>query len=173
MNKSILITGVAGSGKTTLSSELQKLGYKSYDMEDIDGLFRMFNKKTGRVVKDWTNNNLKVTKQHRWTCNKNKLKQIIKDNSRGIVFYCGTGSNLDDLIPLFDKIFLLKASPKVLRERLTKRTTNSFGHTSEVQKWIFGWKDNWESHMIGKKAIVINADQKLRKIATDIINLAG
>jgi len=170
MNKSILITGVAGSGKTTLSDKLNKLGYKSFDIENINGLFAMFNKRTGEAVKDWTNNDLESTKQHKWICDKNKLEKIIKDNSQGITFYCGIGSNLEELIPLFNQILLLKVSPDVLRERLSKRTHNSFGRTVEVQDWIFSWKDKWENDMKEKGAIIINADQDLEKIAADIID---
>lgn len=93
----------------------------------------------------------------------------MRKNSKGIVFYCGTASNLDDLLPLFDKIFLLKVSQKVLRQRLSTRTSNEFGRTSEVQKWVFSWKKWWEDYMKEKGATVINASRSLREIATDII----
>ena len=44
MKESILITGIAGSGKTTLSKKLKKAGYKTHDFEDGYALFTMFNK---------------------------------------------------------------------------------------------------------------------------------
>lgn len=50
MNKSILVTGVAGSGKSAISSELKKFGYKSYDIESIKGLFLMVDKKRERLA---------------------------------------------------------------------------------------------------------------------------
>ncbi len=169
MNKSILITGVAGSGKSAVCKELKKLGYKAYDIEGIAGLFKMVDKKTGKPAKNYDNYNLESVKQADWICNKKKLQQLMLKNSKGIVFYCGTASNLDDLLPLFDKIFLLKISQKVLRKRLSKRTSNDFGRTSEVQRWIFSWKKWWEDHMREKGAIVIDANHPLQKIATDII----
>ena len=169
MNKSILITGVAGTGKSAICDELNKLGYKAFSIEDIDGLFKMVDKKTGKPFKNFDNDNLELVKQTDWICDKKKLQQLIRKNSNGIVFYCGTASNLDDLLPLFDKIFLLKVSQKVLRERLNTRTSNDFGRTSEVQKWVFGWKKWWEDHMIEKGAITIDANRSLKEIATDII----
>lgn len=169
MNKSILITGVAGSGKSAVCDELKKLGHKAYGIENIDGLFAMVNKKTGKIAEDHNNDDLESVKQHDWICDKNKLQRLIRKNSKGIVFYCGTAFNLDDLLPLFDKIFLLKVSQKVIRKRLSTRTSNGFGRTSEVQRWIFSWKKLWEDHMREKGAIVIDANRGLREIATDIV----
>lgn len=169
MNKSILITGVAGTGKSAVCDELNKLGYKALGIEDIDGLFTMVHKKTVKPFKNYDNDNLELVKQADWICDKKKLQRLMRKNSKGIVFYCGTASNLDDLLPLFDKIFLLKVSSKVLRQRLSTRTSNDFGRTAEVQKWVFTWKKWWEDHMIEKGAITINASRSLRKIANDII----
>lgn len=169
MNKSILITGVAGSGKSSVCEELRKRGYKAYDIENIHGLFNMVHKKTGKIADKYDNDNLEWVKQHDWICNKNKLQELVGKNAKGIVFYCGTASNLDELLFLFDKIFLLKVSPKILRERLNTRKSNDFGRTSEVQEWILEWKDWWENHMREKGAIIIDANQDIQEITTDII----
>jgi len=169
MDKAILITGVAGSGKSTLCDELNKLGYKTFGIEDIEGLFQMIDKKTGKALKAWDNDNLELVKDLGWVCNKKKLQRLMLKNSKGIVFYCGIASNLDDLLPLFDRVFLLKASQKLIRERLTTRTNNDYGRTPEIQKWIFGWKKQWENRMIDKGAIVINAGLPLGEKAKIII----
>lgn len=169
MNKSILITGVAGTGKSAVCDELNKLGYKALGIENIDGLFSMVNKKTGKPFKDYNNDDLEKVKQSDWICDKKKLQRLMSKNSNGIVFYNGTASNLDDLIPLFDKIFLLKVSEKVLRERLSNRTSNDFARTTEVQKWVFSWKSWWENNMREKGAIVIDASRSLREVVNDII----
>ena len=140
MNKSILITGIAGSGKSAVCDKLNKLGYKAYGIENIEGLFTMIDKKTCKPFKDYDNDNLELVKQSDWICDKNRLQRLMSKNSKGIVFYCGVASNLNDLLSLFDKIFLLKVSQRVLRERLSTRTSNDFGRTYEVQKWIFSWR---------------------------------
>ena len=169
MNKSILITGVAGTGKSAVCDELNKLGYTALDIEDINGLFTMVHKKTGKPFKDYDNYDFEKVKQADWICDKKKLQYLMRKNSKGIVFYCGTASNLDDLLPLFDKIFLLKVSQRQLRERLSTRTSNDFGRTTEVQKWVFSWKKWWENHMIEKGSIVIDASRSLREVVEDII----
>jgi len=140
LHKSILITGVAGSGKSAVCKELKKLGYPAYDVESVGGLFKMVDRKTGRKTTNYDNDSLESVKQHDWMCNKKKLKQLIKSNSKAVVFYCGTASNLDEVLSLFDKIFLLKVSSKILCERLNTCTSNKFGRTFELQKWILSWK---------------------------------
>ncbi|MBU3896592.1 MAG: AAA family ATPase [Nanoarchaeota archaeon] len=168
MNRSILITGVAGSGKSAICKELKKLSYKAHDIENIRGLFTMIDKTTGKPTKDYDNYDFKKVKKHDWVCDKKKLKRLIKKNS-GLVFYCGIGSNTIDIIPFFDKVFLLKANRKNTCERLTKRTSNDFGRTAEVQKWIFTWKKWWEDKMIKRGAIVINANRDIKEITSNII----
>jgi|SRR3989344_5185845 len=169
MKKSILITGIAGSGKSTVCDKLREKGYKAYGIEDMKGFFTMINKKNGRKFHDYDNGNLKSVKQGNWICNIRKLQQLIGKNKGGIVFYCGTSFNLDELLPLFDKIFLLKANQKVLRQRLSKRQSSDYGCTPDVQKWIFSWKKRWEAYYIKKGAIPINASKNLNKVVDEIL----
>ena len=166
--KSILITGITGSGKSAVCGELKKRGYKAYDIEVMKGLFNLVDKKTGIIVNGYDNKNLEWVKRYVWVCNRKKLQNLVRKN-KDTVFYCGTAGNLDELLSLFGRIFLLKVSPKILRKRLSTRKSNDYGRTPEVQDWIIEWKDWWESHMIEKGAIVINADRNLEEVTTDIL----
>ena len=167
--KSVLITGIAGSGKSVICSELKNRGYQTYDIEDIDGLFAMVNKRTGKIAEDHDNDDLKSVKQSDWICDKEKLRVLLNECSKGPCFYCGTAANIDDLLPLFDRVFLLIASPEMTRKRLSTRKSKDFGNTPEVQEWVLSWKDWWENHMKEKDAVIINADQKVDVVAENII----
>jgi len=164
----ILITGIPGSGKSAVHDELVKQGYSSFSIEDMEGFCAMYDKKTGEKV-EHDNESLEECKQHDWNCDINKLKNFMKKQT-GTVFYEAVLSNFDELIPLFDKVFLLKISPKVLCQRLTDRTSNDFGRTKEVQDWVLEWKDKWESKMIKKGVIEIDATQKIEKVVDDILD---
>lgn len=169
MKKSILVIGVAGSGKSSVSKKLNDLGYKAYDIEEIDGLFKTINKNTGEVYEDFENNDLEKVKNTDWKCDLKKLQEIIKNETSNIAFYCGTASNWEDLIGLFDKITLLKASPEVIERRLSTRSVKDFGGTKEVRDWALEWK-NWLEEEIGKKgAIIIDANDNPEKVAKEII----
>lgn len=169
MNKSILITGVPGSGKSSIVNELNKRGYKAYDIESIRGLFANVDKETGKVIRNHSDNDLEQVKRRDWVCNKKKLRKLLSRNKTGVVFYSGTASNIDELLPLFDKVFLLKASRETIRRRLSKRTSKSFGNNPEIRKWVLSWKGWWENHMRRRGAVTINANHSVQKIATDIL----
>lgn len=55
MKKRILITGIAGSGKSTVCQQLSSMGYESHGIEDIEGMFEMYHKGTIDVFKDYDN----------------------------------------------------------------------------------------------------------------------
>ena len=169
-HKSILVTGVAGSGKSAVCGELSGMGYKAFDIERVDGLFAMTKKSTSeKVVGRFDHHNLDNWVDHAWTCDIDKMEKLINENGSGLVFYCGTGTNIDDVIPLFDKTILLVASEDVTKHRLTHRTSNDFGRSPEVQNWIFSWKENLENHIKSLGAVVVNADQDLHSVADEIV----
>ena len=95
MNKSILVTGISGTGKSTIANELNNQGYKAISIEDIEGLCTIINKKTGKPFKNFDINNIEMIKQSDWICNKKKLQLIILKNYKVIVFYCGSSSTFD------------------------------------------------------------------------------
>ncbi len=168
--KNILVTGISGTGKSALCEELKKMGYPAYDLEMIKGLFDMFEKSTGkRVTYYFDNNKLEEMEKYSWLCDIPKLKQLLKDNAGKTVFYCGTGTNINDLVPLFDKTILLTATEDVLRHRLITRTSNDYGKSAEIQDWTFSWKDWWETNIKELGAVEVDANQNLQSVAKDII----
>lgn len=169
MKRSILVTGVSGAGKSTISKKLNEMGYKAYDIDDLPGLFTMVDKKTGKPVMDYDNDNLEKVVGMDWICDKEKLASIIAAEPDRITFYCGAASNVNDLLPLFDLVILLKVSPEAMRQRLTSRTENDSARTKDVQDWIMTWKDEWENGMQERGAVIIDAHGSLDQVAKNII----
>ncbi len=170
MKTSILITGISGAGKSTTSHKLRELGYTAYDMEDdFDGLFTMLDKKTGQPMIDHDNTDLQKVQNIDWICDVNKLRRIIENEKSELTFYCGSASNIDEILPLFNIVILLAVSSKVARQRLTTRQSNDFGRTKEIQDWLMSFQETWEQTMKDKGAIVIDADQELDVVASEII----
>jgi len=108
-----LITGIAGTGKSTIVDALNKRGVDAIDLHDVPGLCFWQDKQTKEKVEytpvhspDWfdTVNRL---------CDIEKLKGILSKYDDIVV--AGTaGDNQDKYFPLFDKIILLQCSPEVL-----------------------------------------------------------
>ena len=68
MKKSIFVTGVAGSGKSSICRELNKLGYTAYDIEELEGMFKMTRKDTMQDFKDYDNADIEKVKNADWIC---------------------------------------------------------------------------------------------------------
>jgi len=169
MKKSILITGISGTGKTTISAELNKRGYKAYDMDDIPNLFSMIDKQTKKLIENHDNTDLEKVKKMDWICDKDKLQSIITEENSPIAFYCGDASNLDEIISLFETVVLLQTNHEKIRQRLTHRNDNDFAKTSEVQDWIMSWKDQLENKIKEGGALVIETSGDLEQIISEII----
>lgn len=171
MKKSILIAGMSGVGKTSVSKQLTQMGYKAYDMDSEPGLCSMVYKGTEELVIDHDNANLEKVKNISWICDKTKLAALIANEPSEIAFYCGSVTNTDDILPLFDKVILLTVEPDIVRHRLTTRSENDFGRTKEVQDWLLESKEDGEGAMEAKGALVIDAHKPLDQVAQEIVNL--
>src|SRR5579872_5528801 len=102
LKNKVFITGIAGSGKSTICKELLKMGYEAYGIEDIEGMFAMYRKGTREIFTDFDNADPEKIKNSEWLCNINKLKKLLAQQRDELAFYCGVASNMDDLFPLFD-----------------------------------------------------------------------
>jgi len=173
MNDAILITGVAGSGKSTMCRELKRRGYAAYDIENMVGLFTFVDKSTGRAAQGYSAEDPEWFERHSWTCNKEKLRSLILSSNQHPAFCCGIAANLDDLLPLFDKVFLLRVEPTTLRRRLSGRGPGDFGRAPAIQDWLLGWKDRWEESMRRAGAVVINADCIIGEVVDEVVRLTG
>lgn len=169
MKTSILVTGVSGAGKTALSLKLREMGYAAYDLEEIPGLYTMFDKRTGEPMVEQNNEDFEKVQAMDWICNVAQLKEILDTQEAEIAFYCGNASNMDELIPLFSKMFVLSVGEEATRARLSTRTGNDFARLPHIQDWIFTWKGDWEKEMVEKGGILIDAHKSLEEVAIEVV----
>lgn len=133
----ILLTGISGTGKTTVLAELQKHGYVVIDL-DATGMCRWKNKETGEITEyGLTGRDHEWLTRHGWYCDIDTLKKLlscIREDKD--VFVAGCSENIEGVAKEFDKVFVLNTEDSVIRNRLNKRSNNHFAKKEEEQDFV-------------------------------------
>jgi broad-specificity NMP kinase len=165
----IYITGVSGTGKSTISKELKKRGIVSFDIDSISGLCHWRNKETGKraqykpgIGKVWIN-------AHGWVCDLERLKNFLKKHKENIVVV-GITANQSDYLSLFDKVFLLHCSEKTLADRLKNRKSNEFGKDIVERKQVLNWYKDFQEKTIKQGAMPIDTEGDILDVVDKIIS---
>ena len=116
--KRVLITGMSGTGKSSVIERLSALGYKTVDTDD--GGFSEL------VALDPTDpKSLGSSEEWRW--NEARIGALLDAEDADVLFVSGTSSNQSKFYPRFDHIVLLTAPDAVMTERMRTRTNNPYG----------------------------------------------
>lgn len=108
----VLITGVSGSGKSSLVHELRRRGFVAFDADD-DGFSE-------------------PGPDGAWTWRVDLVQQLLDGRQDGLLFFAGCSDEQAQLS--FDRRVLLTAPVDLIVERLRTRTTNSYGRSpSEIE----------------------------------------
>lgn len=168
--KKVFITGVSGTGKTTLAEELKNRGIRVIDVDHIPGLCSWVNNETGDevAIANIANIDNKFIDEHDYVCNIEKLESMMNESSNLVMVFGSVGDN-SKLLPLFDKVFLLRCAPKVITERLKTRTTNNFGKDTAVQERMLDWRTVFDKLMLDAGAVPIDTEQPLEKVAEQVV----
>ncbi|MGB8384289.1 MAG: AAA family ATPase [Dermatophilaceae bacterium] len=111
----VLVTGMSGTGKTTVLDELWRRGHLTVDT-DYDG---------------W--------KSPEGTWDEQRMDQLLASNLDVVV--SGTAENQGRFYDRFEHVVLLSAPLQVLVERVSRRTNNPYGMTAEQQVEIARYLD--------------------------------
>jgi shikimate kinase len=109
----VLITGMSGTGKSSLIAGLAALGYKAVDTDagwcepQPDG-------------------------RQRWR--EDAVQALLATEDTDVLFVAGCEENQVRFHSQFDRIILLSAPLEVLTQRLSTRTNNPFGKSAEVSR---------------------------------------
>lgn len=166
----IYVTGVSGTGKSTLTKELNKHGIAAFDMDLVENLCYWKNRKTGEsadyrsgIGRDWI-------EAHEWLCDVEKLKELL--NTSDTIVILGLAANQKEYLYLFDKIILLHCNKEAFLYRLkTREGKDEFAKNPSEQEYILSWYENFEKDMISHGALPVSTEEPLSSVVGEIQSL--
>lgn len=108
--KRVLLTGMSGTGKSSVVRALVARGYKAVDTDD-----------------GWCE--ALPDGRQRWRAD--AIRELLATEDADVLFVAGCEENQAQFHGQFDHIVLLSAPLETLTERLATRTTNSYGRSAE------------------------------------------
>lgn len=169
---SILLTGVAGTGKSTIVAELKRRGVDAIDLHDVKGLLFWQDKKTKQrvsyvpgVPREWFST-------VDCLCDIDMLKKMLAEHPDAIM--AGTaGGNLQEYLPLFDKVVLLQADPQTLVHRMQTRTNKTgFGKAKSEQDDNIEWQKAFDPLVLSLGAIPLDTSGDIASTLDRIVELS-
>ncbi len=168
--KKIFITGISGTGKTTIAHLLNAKGIHAISIDEVLGLCVWKNKISGKLVDYEAELNEFFITTHDWICDVDMLTRLLNETIETIVVL-GIAANQDSFLHLFDKTLLLQCRPETFIKRILERKDNDFGKDETAQKLLLASYKKFETDLLGKGAISIDAEQPVEDVAQTIVSL--
>lgn len=127
--KRILLTGMSGTGKSTIIHELAARGYKAVDA-DCDEFSQWV-----ECIGDPDPFGSPVEVGRDWVWREGRIQDLLSTEDTEVLFLSGCAENMPKFFPQFDSIVLLRAPADVIVKRLRTRTGNAYGrHPDEIAR---------------------------------------
>ena len=111
---SILITGMSGTGKSSVIEDLRRRGVRAIDTDTDEW------SEWRRDPKDGS---------HDWTWREERIRALLTDSGHQSIVISGCKTNQGRFYPLLDRVVLLTAPLDTLLYRVMHRTNNDYGKT--------------------------------------------
>jgi dephospho-CoA kinase len=143
----VLLTGMSGTGKSTLVRELRRRGHAAHDADD-DGFSE-------------------PRADGRWGWRADRVAALLARDHDGLLFFAGCSEEQADLP--FDVRVLLTAPRSVLVERLRTRTGNAYGRADRELAQVLADLDEVEPLLRRSADLVLTTTVPAEQVADDLL----
>jgi shikimate kinase len=165
--KRILLTGMSGTGKSTLIDELAARGYKAVDVDSDE-----WSEWVEVDLNDPTSPGTPVEPSRDWVWRENRVQKLLCAEHTDVLFISGCAKNMVKFYPQFDHIVLLSAPAAVIVERLVVRTTNPYGKRPEEVARVLGLLQTVEPLLRKAAGHEIDTSAPLEQVVAKLLRLA-
>src|SRR5687768_2024690 len=162
--KRVLLTGMSGTGKSTVIEELAARGYKAVDT-DYGGLSELVS------VPEYQPTGLDPGQD--WVWREDRIQELLSTEDADVQMLSGCAQKQGKLYPRFDHIVLLTAPAHVIVERLATRTTNPYGKRPEEVARVLGLQQTIEPMLRKDAGTVVDTSAPLDQVVAEVLRLVG
>jgi shikimate kinase len=120
--KRVLITGMSGTGKSSVILELAARGYRAYDLDTPEW---------SQWVDAAASDTLTPAEGKDWVWREDRVRELLSKPGDGTLFVGGCAENMKRLFPLIDTMILLSAPVETIMLRLAARSRGGYGNTAD------------------------------------------
>ena len=164
----IWVTGLSGSGKSTVCGVLQQQGRYALDA-DQGGLSHWRHRATSQRAHPPSPLPPGWIATHAWWLDPDRVAELARDAKERPVFLFGSVENEHEVHPLCDQVVCFVCDSATLRHRLATRTSNSFGKQPEELNAILAWNEELASHYRAQGATLIDTTQPLHQVVRELL----
>ena len=162
----ILLTGLSGTGKSTVIGALAAHGYKAVDA-DCEEFSQWV-----QVNDDSSASASPVEAGRDWVWREDRIQDLLSTEDTDVLFLSGCAENMPKFFPQFDSIVLLSAPADVIVERLRTRTGNQYGkHPDEIAR-VLDLIESVEPLLRRAAGHEIDTSVSLEKVVMTVLRLA-
>lgn len=151
--KRILLTGMSGTGKSTLIAALSARGYAAVDMDEPG----------------WSEH----APDGDWVWREDRVQEFLAQDAGDALFVSGCATNQVTFYPQFDAIVLLSAPASVLIERLATRTNNPYGKRPDELAEVLGYLETVEPLLRRRATHEIDTSAPFEDVLATVLGLVA
>ena len=150
--KRVLLTGMSGTGKSSVVGELVARGYKAVDTDD-----------------GWC----EPLPDGRQQWREDAIEELLATEDADVLFLAGCEENQVRFHPRFDHIVLLSAPLDTLLHRLERRTNNPYGKDAQERRRFLDDVDAVEPLLRRIATHEVRTTVPLEQVVTTVLRLVG
>lgn len=152
MAKRILLTGMSGTGKSSVIEQLAARGYRAVDID----------------APAWS----EYGPEGDWRWREDRVQELLDSlDEQEILFLSGCAENQGKFYRQLDKVVLLSAPAEVITERLQTRTNNSYGKHPDELADTLGYLETVEPLLRKGADLEIDTRAPLDDVVAEVLSL--